>query len=95
MRIKNGFEAFLIEKGYSLRTPSGNPSAMYQYLKSIDFVCDNENTDWNGLVNNIQSVLAEYEEGGVKEQLGEKSHNTVRCALRCFKDFAESKYIKK
>lgn len=89
--MKNRFEAFLIEKGYSLRTPSGNPSTVYQYLKSIGFVCDNENTDWNGLANNIHNILAEYEKGGSKVQLGSMSHGTVRCALRCFKEFIENK----
>ncbi|MBR5513870.1 MAG: hypothetical protein IKV85_07805 [Ruminococcus sp.] len=87
--MKNSFEDFLIKKGYSLRTPSGNPSTVYDYLKRIDFVCKVEKTDWNGLANNIQNILTEYEEGGTKEQLGAKSHNAVRCALRCFKEFIE------
>ena len=85
--MKKEFEQFLIGKGYKEYTPSGHPSTVYDYCKRIDTVCKWENTDWNGLAIKIVSILPEYEEEGLKAHLGAKSHNAVRCALRCFEEF--------
>ena len=37
--IKKQFERYLISKGYSQTTPSGNPSTVYDYIKRIDKIC--------------------------------------------------------
>ncbi len=88
--MKNEFEQFLIKKGYKQYTPSGNKSTVYSYIKSIDSVSEWENTDWHGLAENISLYLTQYDEGGTKKELGAKSHNTIICALRCFKEFVQS-----
>ena len=87
--MRKEFERFLINKGYKEYTPSGHPSTVYDYIKRIDSVCLWENTDWNGLANKIARILPKYEQGGAKAHLGAKSHNAVKSALRCFKQFVE------
>ena len=88
--MKNAFENFLIEKGYSLVTPSGNPSTVYDYIKRIDKICKWEDKTWQELVDDIDAVLSQYDVGGVKEEYGNKSHNAVINALRRFKEFIDS-----
>ena len=85
--MRDTFKQFLINEGYKEYTPSGNLSTVYDYIKRIDNVCKWEGTDWNSLAKRINNLLPEYEEGGRKSDLGAKSHNAVRCALRCFKRF--------
>ena len=43
--MKEQFCQFLINKGYKVVTPSGNPSTVYDYLKRIDKVCEWELMD--------------------------------------------------
>lgn len=87
--MKDKFEEYLIKQGYSITTPSGNPSTVYDYLKRIDKVCEWENTTWAGLVENIGVILNQYDVGGSKEDLGRTSHSAVINALRRFSDFLQ------
>lgn len=89
--MKRNFEKYLIGQGYKEYTPSGNKSTVYDYSHRIDVVCQWEHIDWDTLAQTISIVLPQYEIGGCKEQFGAKSHNSVRCALRCFQDFINSK----
>ena len=89
--MRKAFEQFLIKEGYKEYTPSGHPRTVYDYSKRIDTICGWEHTDWNGLSEKVAVLLPEYEEGGCKAQLGAKSHNAVRSALRCFKKFVSTK----
>ena len=75
------------KKGYSEKTPHGNPSTIYQYLKSINNICKWENTIWTGLRENILNIVSLYDEGGAKEVFGKKSHKTVINALKRFSEF--------
>lgn len=85
--MKKDFEVFLIRKGYKQYTPSGNPSTVYDYVKRIDRVCDWESMTWQNLAASINNILPQYDVGGIKEELGHKSHNAVISALRCFREF--------
>ncbi|GAB6106881.1 hypothetical protein [Fusibacter bizertensis] len=89
--MKNLFEDYLIKQGYSVKTPSGNPSTVYDYIKRIDRVCLNENMTWNELAGQIYTVVTQYDIGGCKEELGRKSHNAVINALKRFGDFVDAK----
>lgn len=89
--MKKEFEQFLIHEGYKEYTPSGHPSTVYDYIKRIDAVCQWEHTDWYDLSKKIATLLPEYEETGAKANLGSKSHNAVRSALRCFERFISQK----
>lgn len=88
--MKKQFETYLINHGYSLTTPSGNPSTVYDYIKRIDKVCEWENITWQKLSENIEVILAQYDVGGIKEELGNKSHKAVINALRRFYEFLVS-----
>ncbi len=89
--MKNQYEDYLIKKGYSVTTPSGNPSTVYDYIKRIDRVCLNENMTWNELAGQISMIITQYDIGGSKEELGRKSHNAVINALKRFGDFVDGK----
>jgi hypothetical protein len=89
--VKKQFENYLIEQGYSITTPAGNPSTVYDYGKRIEKICEWENTTWNGLAANIGIILPKYEIGGIKETFGSKSHNAVRNALRRFSEYLAAK----
>lgn len=92
--MKQKFEEFLIQRGYRKYTANGNPSTVYDYIKRIDTVCQWEKMDWRDLAENIEKILHDYEKKGAKSDLGAKSHNAVRCALRCFRDFIADQSIK-
>ena len=87
--MKEQFKAYLVSKGYSQYTPSGNPSTVYDYPKRIDKVCAWENTTWSELANNISDIIRQYDSGGVKEERGNMSHKAVINALKRFAEFAK------
>ena len=83
----NEYEKYLISIGYKQTTPSGHPSTVYQYLKAIRKVCDEEGINLIGLKENIRSIILKYDIGGEKEKIGAKSHKTVLNALKRFEEF--------
>ena len=85
--MKKEFENYWILQGYSLTTPSGNPSTVYDYIKRIDKVCIWENCTWETLATNISNIVRVYDIGGLKENLGNSSHRAVINALKRFRDF--------
>jgi hypothetical protein len=85
--MKKQFEEYLTNQGYSVTTPSGNPSTVYDYVKRIDKVCSFENLSWTELAYEIGAIVNQYDVGGSKEDLGRKSHNAVINALRRFQEF--------
>lgn len=89
--MKDQFEDYLINQGYSVKTPSGNPSTVYDYIKRIDKICKSENLTWSELANTIHTVVIQYDIGGSKEDLGRQSHNAVINALKRFEDFVKVK----
>lgn len=84
--MKEKFKAYLISQGYSEITPSGKPSTVYDYMKRIDHVCAWENLDWPTLKSRIDVVVQQYDFGGEKEHLGNKSHRAVINALYRFQE---------
>lgn len=93
VEIKNAYKQFLINQGYSLKTPSGHNSTVYDYQKRIDYVCEIENFDWEKLAENIDSILLEYSPDGIKAELGAKSHGAVISALKQYKIFLNQKDV--
>ena len=98
--MKEKFKAYLISRGYSEFTPSGQPSTVYDYARRIDYVCEWENMNWEMLKAQINRIVPEYDKGGAKEHLGNKSHKAVINALLRFQEFAQEiatirKYVEK
>ena len=59
--MKKEFQDYLINQGYSIKTPSGNPSTVYDYQKRIDKVCEWEGYTWETLANNIGRIVVMYD----------------------------------
>ncbi len=89
--LEEQFRQFLINKGYKVLTPSGNPSTVYDYCKRIAGVCADERLTWEALASQINRFVIDYGVGGIKEANGRKSHNSVISALRAYKIFVENK----
>lgn len=89
--MKNNFENYLISQGYSQKTPNGNPSTVYDYIKRIDKVCEYEKTSWEMLAQHIATTVREYDIGGIKQELGDQSHRAVINALKRFEEFVKLK----
>lgn len=85
--MKEQFKAYLTKQGYSLTTPAGNPSTVYDYAKRVDKVCEWENTTWTGLADNINNIVSLYDIGGTKEEYGLKSNRAVINALKRLQEF--------
>lgn len=87
--MKEQFKSWLIQNGYKEYTASGNPSTVYSYLKSIDFVCEKERSNWVELGIKIDYIIEMYDVGGAKSRFGEKSHRTVINALKRYGAFVK------
>ena len=88
--MKEQFQEYLIKQGYSLTTPAGNPSTVYDYAKRIDKVCRLENLTWTSLAENIAAIVTLYDVGGSKEDLGKQSKSAVINALKRFAEFVSA-----
>ena len=80
--LKN-FENWLLENKYSALTAA-------DYMGRIERLCRKEEITLAHLVENISSILPEYETTGEKSSYGKRSHTSVRQALRRFKMFLAS-----
>ena len=86
--IETAYEAYLINEGYAIETPSGYRSTVYSYISAIErHVLDSEHITWEKLKENIDSIVKRYDVGGAKEDIGSISKFTVINALKRFKDF--------
>jgi len=81
------FKQFLIEKGYSVITPSGKPSTVYDYIKRIEKIIERENISIMSLAENINFYVEKYGSYGNEAEFGKKSHNAFISALKRFQEF--------
>ena len=89
------FHNWLKENGYSEVTPKGLPSTCTNYPMRIEYIMWYEHlSSWQDVVNNIDVLLPAYSEGGIRESIGHKSHDSVINALRRFCEFLIEKNIK-
>lgn len=80
--LKN-FENWLLENKYSALTAA-------DYVGRIERLCRKEEFTLAHLVENISSILPQYETTGEKSSYGKRSHTSVRQTLRKFKMFLAS-----
>lgn len=80
--LKN-FENWLLQNNYK-------PTTAADYMGRIERLCRNEQFTLAHLVENISSILPQYETAGEKSSYGKRSHTSVRQALRRFKMFLAS-----
>ena len=74
------FENWLLEQNYK-------PTTASDYHGRIERLCRKEEFTLAHLVENISSILPQYETTGEKSSYGKRSHTSVRLALRRFKMF--------
>ena len=74
------FENWLLEQNYK-------PTTAVDYHGRIERLCRKEEFTLAYLMDNIASILPEYENSGKKSSYGKRSHTSVRQALRRFKMF--------
>ncbi len=74
------FENWLLNNNYK-------PNTAADYMGRIERLCRTEELTLSHLVDNIASILPQYETAGVKSSYGKRSHTSVRQALRRFKMF--------
>ena len=80
--LKN-FENWLLQNNYK-------PTTAADYMGRIERLCRVEKFTLAHLVENIVSILPQYETAGEKSSYGKRSHTSVRQALRRFKMFLAS-----
>ena len=80
--LKN-FENWLLQNNYK-------PTTATDYMGRIERLCRKEEFTLAHLVENISSILPQYEITGEKSSYGKRSHTSVRQALRRFKMFLAS-----
>ena len=73
------FQNWLIENNYKINTAK-------DYEGRIERLCKKENITLENLVANIENILPEYE-AGEKYDYGNRSHTSVKQALRRFNKF--------
>lgn len=83
--LKN-FENWLLENKYSALTAA-------DYMGRVERLCRKEGYTLAHLVENIASILPQYETTGEKSSYGKRSHTSVRQALRKFKIFLASEKL--
>ena len=79
--LKN-FENWLSENKYSALTAT-------DYMGRVERLCRKEGYTLAHLVENIASILPQYEITGEKSSYGKRSHTSVRQALRKFQMFIQ------
>lgn len=77
------FENWLLEQNYK-------PTSSFRLSWRIERLCRKEEFTLAYLVENIASILPQYEITGEKSSYGKRSHTSVRQALRKFKMFLAS-----
>lgn len=80
--LKN-FENWLLENKYSALTAA-------DYMGRVERLCRKEGYTLAHLVENIASILPQYEITGEKSSYGKRSHTSVRQALRKFQMFIQT-----
>ncbi len=83
--LKN-FENWLLQNNYK-------PTTAADYMGRIERLCRNEQFTLAYLVENLSSILPQYETTGEKSCYGKRSHTSVRQALRRFQMFLASEKL--
>ena len=73
------FENWLIQNNYKINTAK-------DYEGRIERLCKKENMSLDTLIQNIENILPQYETGD-KYDYGNRSHTSVKQALRRFNKF--------
>lgn len=86
--ILQEFKDYLKMEGYSEFTPTGLSSTVDDYANRINYIMYYESlVDIYELIKNLNGLIVEYDKGGSREEVGNKSHRAVFNALKRFSEF--------
>ena len=83
-----GFGLYLVERNYGTLSENSNPSTTLLYSKSLIKIGEIEGMCFADLMSDVDRLVREYAQDGIKKKLGETQHGTWRNALCRLKDFA-------
>lgn len=85
--MKEQFESYLVSQGYKEFNDKGQKSTVYSYSNAVNKVCQYEGLGWFELASDIDNIVAKYDIGGEKEEIGNRSKKTYINALKRFREF--------
>lgn len=91
--MKKEFKNWLIDNGFSLYTPSYQPSTVYDYLRGLKCVCKTENMTVDMVAANINSLVMKYQPGGECSGIDKSIRRSCRCGLVQFSKFIASQGV--
>lgn len=77
--LKN-FENWLLQNNYK-------PNTAADYMGRIERLCRTEKITLDHLINNIATILPQFERTGPQSSYGNRSHTSVRQSLKRFQMF--------
>ena len=87
-QIYEKFKDYLVFCGYKEFTTKGSGSTAFNYPTRISYIVWYENyKSCIDVIKNIKCLLKEYDIGGLREEIGQKSHASVINALKRFNEF--------
>ena len=78
--MEDKFISYLLGRKYA-------ESTTLDYAERVAIVRKSEGLSWEEFINNIDKIVLDYDMGGKKSELGNKSHRTVINALKRFQEF--------
>ena len=91
--MKKDFKNYLINAGFSLYTPSYQPSTIYDYLRGLKRVCIEEKMTIDAVAANIDTLVMKYQPAGASANVGRSIHRSCRCGLVAFAKFVKSQEV--
>jgi hypothetical protein len=85
--MQKEYKMFLINAGFSVKTIQGKSSTVYDYLRGLKRVCQEENLNIEGLAKNIDRLVIKYQPMGEHSNIGKQVSRSVRCSLVQFSKF--------
>lgn len=78
--MEDKFISYLLDRKYTEKTAR-------DYARRVAIVRESEGLFGGEFVNNIDKIVQDYDIGGKKSELGNKSHRSVINALKRFQEF--------
>jgi hypothetical protein len=85
--MKKTYKHWLVNNGYAEKTASGRPSSVYDYIRGLRRVCQQEHLSVEGVAKRIDKLLPKYQPCGKCSNIGRSISRSVRSSLAQFRKF--------